>query len=198
MTELVERLLTFWFGELENGVASEEQATLWFTSSAEFDQSCREGYEGTLKSLQPNSWPQDARSQLALIILCDQIPRNIYRGTAEAFAYDGIALAAAKQGIERQIDQDLELDEKGFFYMPFEHSESLLDQHTAVGLFSALRDKAPKALKSDAGNKLRYAQIHRDIIQRFGRFPHRNRVLGRESTAEELELIEQGDGFGQG
>ena len=196
--ELVERLHTFWFGELQDGVASPEQTALWFTSSDQFDQTCREGFEEALKGLTPDTWPQDAKSQLSLIILCDQIPRNIYRGTREAFAFDAIALEASKRGIERRIDDELGLDEKGFFYMPFEHSESLMDQHTAVGLFSSLRDHAPKAMKSNAGNKLRYAQIHRDVILRFGRFPHRNRALERESTPEELEFIDQGDGFGQG
>ena len=196
--KLVEELLSFWFGDLKEGIADPTIAERWFTASTEFDSVCRDRFGRALEDLDIAAWPDDPRSKLALIILCDQIPRNIYRGTARAFAYDDIALDTAKQAISSNLDLSLALEERGFFYLPFEHSESILDQHTAVGLFSKLRDGAPKDLKSYAGNKLRYAQSHRDIVLKFGRFPHRNRVLGRESTQAELEFIRQGDGFGQG
>lgn len=190
-------LHNFWFGELDQGIASQEKAALWFTPSDDFDQLCYQ-FRPALECLNPEAWHQDSKSQLALIILCDQIPRNIFRGTAMAYAYDSIALSTAKQGVERGLDLEMGLDERGFFYLPFEHSESMVDQHTAVALFSKLRDDAPQPLKNHAGNKLRHAQRHRDIVQRFGRFPHRNRVLERMSSQEELDFIRRGDGFGQG
>ena len=95
------------------------------------------------------------------------------------------------------MDQSLTCDERCFFYLPFEHSESLVDQHTCVGLFSALRDATPNGFKHLTGSYLRHAQQHRDIIARFGRFPHRNAVLGRQSTPAEIAFLEHGSSFGQ-
>lgn len=95
------------------------------------------------------------------------------------------------------IDRALNFDQRAFFYMPFEHSENILDQHIAVGLFSQLRDESPGPRRELIGNNLRFAQQHRDIIARFGRFPHRNAVLERDSSPEELDFVAAGDGFGQ-
>ncbi len=192
-------LLEFWFGELTDGVASESHRKNWFATSVEFDQQCTQKFGSLLQEVEGGQlgWSEEPRAQLAYIVLCDQMPRNIYRGRPEAFAYDSYALEAAKRGIEQGTDQQLELDERAFFYMPFEHSESILDQHTAVGLFTALRDSSPKHLRSQTGNSLRFAQQHRDIVVRFGRFPHRNSTLGRTSSTAEAAFVEDGDGFGQ-
>ena len=191
-------ILEFWFGTLINGIAAEEIRERWFVSNPDFDQACAKLCRSTLAEVATlNHWLDQPDSCLAYIILTDQMPRNIFRGSNQAFAFDHLALAAAKQGIERGHDQRLEWDQRAFFYLPYEHSEAILDQHTAVGLFTGLRDQAPKQHRSLMGNSLRFAQQHRDIILRFGRFPHRNEVLGRTSTAEESKFIAEGDGFGQ-
>lgn len=199
MTPSWQALLEFWFGVLEDGQANAQQRKLWFASTDQFDQACGQ-FSSWLDLAQTgalDTWLTSARSTLAFIVLNDQIPRNIYRGTGLAYAWDSRAREAARSGIEQGFDVTLGLDERAFFYMPFEHSEAILDQHLAVGLFTGLRDTAPKAGRDVAGNNLRYAQQHRDIILRFGRFPHRNAVLGRTSCAEEEEFVAGSDGFGQ-
>ena len=195
-----EPLLEFWFGTLTDGFADDAHRARWFSGGNSFDQDCRvtfaslaaEAAEGRL-----NDWLEAPRSCLAFILLTDQIPRNIHRGEALAFATDGAAVNAARVGIEAGFNGSLAYDERCFFYLPFEHSENLIDQHTCVGLFTALRDETPAGARHLTGNYLRYAQQHRDIIRRFGRFPHRNAVLGRTSTPEELTYLETASGFGQ-
>ena len=199
MTPDWQALLDFWFGELIDGQASAEQHKRWFSVNPQFDDECRR-FADWLEAARTgalDAWLAAPHSCLAFIILQDQLPRNIHRGTALAYAWDDVARSAAYAGIQGQLDLALELDERAFFYMPFEHSESLMDQHLAVGLFTALRDAAPPSQRSNAGNNLRFAQQHRDIILRFGRFPHRNAVLGRESSADETDYLQQADGFGQ-
>ncbi len=126
----------------------------------------------------------------------DQFPRNLYRQNARAFANDSLAIDAAREGVLRGDDLALTIDQRVFFYLPFEHSESLLDQHTSVGLYSKLRDDTPPAHRELSETTLSYAEAHRSAILRFGRFPHRNTVLGRASRPDEIEYLEQGGGFG--
>lgn len=191
-----DELLDFWFGALSEGLADSSQRAKWFASDAQFDAECQT-FEPLLKQQPPATRPASARDCLAHIVLNDQIPRNIYRGTAQAFAWDSHALGLARYGIAAQHDQTLAFDERAFMYMPFEHSEDLIDQHTAVGLFAKLRDEATGDARNLMGGNLRFAQQHRDIILRFGRFPHRNEVLGRTSSDAEQAYVAQGDGFGQ-
>jgi uncharacterized protein (DUF924 family) len=196
-----EPLLTFWFGSLQEGFADHDHRQAWFTGGRAMDERVRERFAdlpeaaaaGTL-----DAWLDSPRGRLAWIIACDQLPRHLYRGTAQAFAYDRRALAAARVGIEAGVDRELGFDERAFFYLPFEHSESTVDQHTAVGLFTALRDSAPAERRELAGSWLPHAIQHRDLILRFGRFPHRNAVLGRASSAAEHEYLATGSTFGQG
>jgi uncharacterized protein (DUF924 family) len=193
-------VLEFWFGDLSAGFADEAHRNQWFSGGAEFDTACRtrfsslaaEAADGTL-----DHWLEAPKTCLAYILLCDQIPRNIHRGTPMAFATDGPALNAARNGVERGLDLSLGFDERCFFYLPFEHSESLIDQHTCVGLLSQLRDQTPDGFRHLTGSYLQFAHQHRDIIQRFGRFPHRNRVLGRTSTQAELAYLKTANSFGQ-
>lgn len=185
-------ILDFWFAD-----QSRQQ---WFKAGPGFDEECADTGAHLLGpaaagDLQP--WLQSPRGRLAFIVLTDQLPRNIHRGTAQAYAWDSLALTASREGLAAGDDRGLNGAERTFFYMPFEHSENLLDQHLAVGLFSHLRDESPQELREQTGNQLRFAQQHRQIILRFGRFPHRNAVLQRSSTAEELEFVAAGDGFGQ-
>lgn len=191
-----EALLNFWFGELHHGLADQQHRTRWFNQCASFDAECRRRFGPLLDHSKPD-WDHSPSAILASIILYDQLPRNIFRGNAEAFAFDQQARLLARQGIEAGKDQVLAQDERAFFYLPFEHSEDIVDQHLSVGLFAGLRDGAPKAGRSAAGNSLRSAQQHRDIILRFGRFPHRNEVLGRQSTPPERAFIQDHAGFGQ-
>lgn len=193
-------LLELWFGTFTAGFVDDTHRQRWFSADPQFDRLLSEQFADVLEAAAAQGQPPTFATPLeclAYVVLCDQLPRNIYRGTDAAFATDPLALNAARQGIVRGYDRQLCYDERCFFYMPFEHSESLLDQHTAVGLFMALRDETPKGHKQITGNYLRFAQQHRDIILRFGRFPHRNAVLGRSSTVEETEFVAPGDGFGQ-
>ena len=130
------------------------------------------------------SWLETAEGAIALQILLDQFPRNCFRGSAHSYATDGLARHYAHRAVDAGLDQQIEGPMRLFVYMPFEHSESLADQNRAVNLIDALGD----------ADFSRFAELHRDLIQRFGRFPHRNRALGRESTQDEMEYL-AGGGF---
>jgi len=195
-----ERLLQFWFGDMTDGFADDEHRAHWFSGGAEFDNACRVEFASLATQAadgELDDWLDTPRSRLAYILICDQIPRNIYRGEALAFATDGAALNAARTGVEAHMDRELGSDERSFFYLPFEHSENLVDQHTCVGLFSELRDQSPDSHRQHIGANLRFAHQHRDILLRFHRFPHRNALLGRTSTSAELAFLEEGHHFGQ-
>lgn len=185
---------TFWF--------QPQHQAYWFASTSDFDQTLQENFGQLLNRLAEqdlvalSEWPNTAVQRLGLILLCDQFTRNIFRGQARAFALDAVALATAKIGIQSGEDAALTVDERCFLYLPLEHSENLLDQHTCVGLLTQLRDRSQGPEREKAGGYLRHAHQHRDIIQRFGRFPHRNRVLQRTSSPEEA-AFSQGGGFGQ-
>ena len=131
-----------------------------------------------------SEWEADAEGALALLILLDQFPRNMFRGSARAFATDEAARKVADRAITNGFDQQVDRAMRGFFYLPFMHSEALADQHRCVALYNAIDD----------ANGVKYAIIHRDIIERFGRFPHRNPALGRAMTPEEEEFL-KGDVF---
>ena len=130
-------------------------------------------------------WLDTAEGALALQILLDQFPRNCFRGTAHAYATDGLARHYAMRTIEEGLDRELTPQLRAFIYLPFEHSENLQDQERSVAMFEVLGDL----------EYLRFAELHRDIIRRFGRFPHRNAALGRVSTPDELAWLEAGGGF---
>lgn len=160
----------------------------WFGGGDAFDRECRERYKDAHMAAarrKLDEWNDTADGALALQILLDQIPRNIWRGSAHAFATDPLALHFARQALAAGLDTQVEQGMRLFVYLPFEHSETMDDQHLAVEKIQPL------------GNDefTRYAIAHRETIARFGRFPHRNKVLGRESTQEELVYLEAGGGF---
>jgi uncharacterized protein (DUF924 family) len=157
---------------------------LWFVKDETFDGRCRafENEHHAAARGELAHWEQSAEGALALLILLDQIPRNIFRGSPHAFATDGLAQAVALRAIEKRFDAATETDLRSFFYMPLEHAEELSLQERSVTLFTNLGD----------ADYLKYAVLHRDIIARFGRFPHRNAILGRKSTPEELEFLADG------
>ena len=138
-----------------------------------------------------DNWASNPQDRLALILLTDQFPRSIYRDLAKAFAFDSKALSLAHTGIDAGFDAALRPLEKVFFYLPLEHSESPADQKQSVSLFQKLVDDASPDQKPTFAEYLDFAARHRDIISRFGRFPHRNKALGRISTSEELSFLQQ-------
>lgn len=157
----------------------------WFERDLALDQSIREHFLVTHQAAELGkleNWEQSAEGALALLLLLDQFPRNMFRGTRRAFANDEAARAIAARAIEQGFDQKVPADLRGFFYLPFEHSEALEDQEASVRLFEAAED----------ADLVHWAKLHYDIIKRFGRFPHRNALLGRASTAEEIAFLEEG------
>lgn len=157
----------------------------WYKKDETFDRAIRDNFIGTYEAAAAgglSAWQNAPDSALALVIVLDQFPRNMFRGSARAFAADALARevadAAISHGFDRQVDRDL----RAFFYLPFMHSEKLADQDYCVELCRALGDE----------NNLKYAGIHADIIRRFGRFPHRNAVLGRDTTSEERAFLDEG------
>lgn len=172
-------VLGFWFEDTPKEA--------WFKVDPEFDRLLRERF-GDLyedaKAGRLDSWADTAEGALALVVVLDQFSRNMFRGTSAAFARDAKARAIADLAVARGFDRTLSPPKRGFLYLPFEHSESLDDQKRCVALFGAAGDDADGLL---------WAVKHLRIIERFGRFPHRNRILGRESTPEEVEFLTQPD-----
>ena len=160
----------------------------WFAGGDGFDRQCESLFLAAhfaAARREHESWMDSAEGALALLILLDQIPRNVFRGSAHSYASDPLARHYAARALDVGFDLDVDPALRIFFYMPFEHSEALADQERAVALVAPL----------DPGYA-RYAQAHRDVIARFGRFPHRNRALGRISTADEQAYLDAGGGFG--
>lgn len=174
----------------------------WFGPEAErHDEEIRARFGGLLERAaagQLAGWADGPRRRLSLIIVLDQFPRHMFRGTARAFDYDPQALALALTGMQSAADGALDPVERLFFYMPLQHAESLEAQDESVAAFRRLLTEVPSELHPTFEDVLRFAQLHRSIIERFGRFPHRNALLGRDSTPEEAQwLREDGASFGQ-
>jgi uncharacterized protein (DUF924 family) len=194
-------ILDFWFGpDPGDPIAVQKKQPLWFTADSIVDADIRERFrkEWLAAARGELDWHGEPRGALALVILLDQFSRNLARGKAAAFAHDVQALTITERAIDAGFDQRLHPPERSFLYLPFEHSEDLSHQQRAVDLLTALvADAGPEWtwLTEDA---LRWARVHREIIERFGRFPHRNVVLGRPSTvAEQHFMAEGGPHFGQ-
>ncbi|HXM82793.1 MAG TPA: DUF924 family protein [Burkholderiales bacterium] len=183
-------VLRFWFGD---GEEYGKRHKRWFEKNASFDAEVRERFLLLYEELAAGGgreWLKQRADCLARIVALDQFPRHIFRGSPRAFAADALALEAARQAVARGYDLNMLPVERMFAYLPFEHSESLEDQLKACEL------TAPLAAFAETADTHRYALLHRDIIQRFGRFPHRNAALGRASTPEEIEFLKQpGSGF---
>ena len=170
------QVLGFWFG------AGSEK---WFSRDDAFDAAIREQFLPTYEAAAAGrlaDWEATPESALALILVLDQFPRNMFRGSPRTFAADALALAVAKRAVAQGFDQKLELPKRNFFYMPFMHSENPADQERCVALSRQNADE----------NTLKYAKLHADIIRRFGRFPHRNALLGRSTTPAEQAFLDAG------
>lgn len=186
------QLLQFWFGEPgPKGEVHADKQSRWWKKSDDFDNLCREQFEPQLKAASAGTLeaPTDsARGGLAYIILCDQLSRNMYRDTPGAFASDPLALAVTQRLIATGMLDDLSPVEKSFALMPLMHCEELSVQEQSIEQFAKL--------KKEGKDNLGFAEKHKVIIDRFGRYPHRNSILGRESTSEEISfLTESGSSF---
>ncbi len=174
-------IVSFW------GEAGPEK---WFEQDESFDQAIRLSFLPTCEAAANGelaAWEENVEGALALVLLFDQFPRNMFRGNGRAFATDALARAVADRALARGFDQATHPAMRPFFYLPFMHSEALIDQDRSVRLYEALGD----------AEQLRYATAHRDVVQRFGRFPHRNRALGRDTTpAEQAFLATEADRSG--
>jgi len=191
----VDAVLDFWFGELDaDGQASPAVQARWWKKDAAFDAEIRSRFAADHASLMAGSgatWLATPRGRLAYVIVLDQFSRNMFRDTPGMFAADAHALDVALAGIARGDDRALPLAQRVFFYLPLMHSEELAMQERCVELFRQLVDEVPEALRpAIAAGNLDFAIRHCDIIARFHRFPHRNAILGRESTPQEIEFLQ--------
>ncbi len=208
MADHAREVREFWFGRLPFTAARlEERMQFWFGGEeaetvrrqrdraigARFEPLVVEAAQGKLAS-----WADSPRRRLSLILLLDQLPRNIYRGTPRAFATDQSALGLALSGIQSGADAALAAVERIFFYMPLQHAESLEAQDESLAAYRRLNEEAPKELQSPFASVLQHAEAHRSVIERFGRFPHRNRILGRPTTPQEQAYLSlEREAFGQ-
>jgi uncharacterized protein (DUF924 family) len=187
ITETPQAVLDFWFGA-EGTPERGRPRDVWFKKSVAFDHSVRSRFLQTYEraaARELDAWGDAPQTLLALIIVLDQFPRNMFRGDARAFATDAQALAAAERMVARGWDAQLAPIERSFAYLPYEHAEDLAMQERSLELFNRLADETGSA---DAAQ---WAQKHHAVIARFGRFPHRNRILARSSTPEEIEFLAQ-------
>ena len=170
------QVLDFWFGA---------DPQKWFSRDDAFDAAISARFLPTYEAAAASrlgDWEAAPESALALIIVLDQFPRNMFRGSPRVFAADALALAIARRAVARGFDQKLPLPKRNFFYLPFMHSEDLADQELCVALSRQSADE----------NTVKFAELHADIIRRFGRFPHRNAILRRSTTPEEQAFLDAG------
>lgn len=194
-TEHIESVIDFWFGVCgPDGAIDPGKRKMWFKSGSRHDAEIRERF-GTLHEQAGrgdlDGWATTARGRLALIVVLDQFSRHIHRGAAQAFACDPAAQMLTRTGIERGVDRELAPVQRSFFYLPLEHAEDRALQALAVKCYEQLAQEVAEIWRGDYESFLDYARRHRAVIERFGRFPHRNALLGRPSTAEELDFLQQ-------
>ena len=195
-------VVDFWLRDATSGPeALARRGAVWFSAEPAFDRECTTRFAAALEDAARgdlDGWAATPHGRLALVILLDQMPRNIHRGSAAAFAHDAQAAAHCLAGIECGQDRSLHPVERVFLYMPLQHAEDLGLQRKSVVQFESLAADADAAWGDHFADNVRYARLHRDIVERFGRFPHRNRILGRDSTDEELRYLADGaPTFGQ-
>ena len=193
-------VIQFWFGDLDaRGVADDAHRKRWFMRDATFDEEIRTRF-GSLHAEIANGghreWLTDDWGRVATVVVLDQFSRNLFRGSPISFAQDAQALAVARESVDLGVDRRVGHDARAFFYMPFMHSEDPADQARALELFTGWREEEVAPLQERVDGGIRFARMHKDIVDRFGRFPHRNATLGRTSTDEEVAFLAQpGSGF---
>lgn len=188
-----QEILEFWFGkDLKKNPL--KNAKDWFTKNPEFDEEIREQFKPTLEKIAAGEhadWNLSPQGSMAYILVTDQFPRNMFRNLPESFQYDPLALTVLKHGIEQGFDQELSWIERCFYYLPFEHAEDLEMQEASLLAFQNLQRSIPKQYLDHGDEVYDYAIKHWEIIKKFGRFPHRNLILQRESTPEEIEFLKK-------
>ena len=195
-------VLDFWFDGCEQDAPHiDARMDRWFGADHTLDEEIRDRFGDLVTQASAgdlDDWAEDPHGRLALIILLDQFPRNIHRGSADAFEGDRRALKLCVDGIVNRAYKKLRPEEQIFFFMPLQHTESRKLQDKSVSIYTALAKNVSETLRETFMTTAQFAELHRDIIEQFGRFPHRNKVLGRENTeAEEAYLAVDGTSFGQ-
>lgn len=194
-TKKIDRVLNFWFGNLkENELPSEEYRKKWWIKDHENDMQIKDLYGDDLDLAirgELDEWKTTPAGTMALILLFDQFTRNIYRDTREAFSQDQKALVICINGLNKAFDDALHPIQRAFYYMPLMHSEDISMQEKSIECFSNLvkQFKTPESISHMVSDNYEYAIKHYEIVKRFGRYPHRNAILGRESTLEEIEFL---------
>lgn len=193
-------ILEFWFGhDSDDARVADTHAALWWSKDAAVDATIKRRFQPTLEAAASGSldfWGNTAIGRLALIVLTDQLPRNMFRATPQSFAYDALARHWCRDGLRLQMDLPLRAIQRVFYYLPLEHSEELADQDNSVAQFRKLLHEVEPRSRPVFESYLEFALRHREVIARFGRFPHRNAILNRESSASERAFLsEQGAGF---
>lgn len=199
----IDTILSFWFKEQELSAPQiDMRMEIWFSEDAVFDHEIEKEFADDIDAASAGKldyWAAQADGRLALIILIDQFRRNIYRGTPEAFSKDRLALKLCVEGAMEKKDKGLSLIQRVFFYMPLQHAESRKVQAKSVELYNRLAEAASPTYRETFLTIAQFAELHKDIIDQFGRFPHRNQLLNRENTAEENEYLSTDSlEFGQG
>jgi uncharacterized protein (DUF924 family) len=202
-TRRIEEILSFWFKEQALSAPQiDRRLDIWFGEDAVFDHECKKEFSDDVDRASEgklNHWADEPHGRLALILLLDQFRRNIYRGTAEAFAMDKLALKFCVEGAMEKKDKGLTPIQQAFYYMPLQHAESRKVQAKSIKIFNRLTEVVSPTYRETFETIAQFAELHHDIVQRFGRFPHRNKLLDRANTPEEDEYL-AGDSpdFGQG
>lgn len=197
LDQRIEEILHYWFGHVEEtALPSEHRTQIWFGHTPEVDQEIKEKFSDDFNKAihdEYKQWENSPRGCLALIILLDQFPRHLFRREAQAFSQDQKALSICLQGIERQHDHMLSLIERVFFYFPLMHSENLEMQALSIRVYQMLLNLSFPETRGIFEKFLDYAVRHYETIRRFGRFPHRNEILARPSTDEEVEYLKNSE-----
>lgn len=191
---MVDEILSYWFGDQANTPEYyDERNRFWFVADPVTDANILERFSGTIEQAlngDLDDWAEGPRGLLALVLVLDQFTRNVYRGTPKAFSGDPRALLLARRAIDDRIDIGLEPVERVFLYLPLEHSEDIGDQEMCLRCHRRLADSVSDALREQYESFYMWAGRHHAVIERFGRFPHRNTILGRKSTPEEAKFLQ--------
>ena len=197
----IQEILNFWFGQIKSdGTYLKERSKLWYGSNKSTDERIKERFGKALQSAIYETnihWAEDRSGSLALVILLDQFSRHVFRRTPEAYAQDPLARAIAMRAVNKGFDVELTIPERLFLYHPFHHSETLEDQDFGLQIVESLSNSCEPAWRDSVNSSLLFFKDHHETIARFGRFPHRNEVLGRQSTPDEEEYIKSSSSFGQ-
>lgn len=195
---MIENILNFWFDYKNNNNTALFNRPMWWQKDTQVDQTIQQEFGAIHQKIvngECDDWQETPRGTLAYVILIDQFSRNMFRQQAKMYAYDPLALAASKAAITKSYDLVLSPSERVFLYMPFEHSENIDDQKQCLILFEQIASESTGDALEIAKDYLHYAKEHYDIIKKFNRFPHRNKILSRESTPQEHAFMQIHKGF---